>query len=347
MNLCSKIFVPLLCAAVWGGIVGCAKEKPAVAVPQAVYHCPMHPRYTSDRPGECPICHMDLVLVESHGKTTEDQTGDRVMVSVSDDKEQWIGVRTAVVGSKVLEKKVRAAATVAYDPDLNSVFAEHRELLAARDRAAKRNDPQALATATAMVKASRVRLAQQGLTEKQIDRSLLQGAGDGNPISQGAGKHSARWVYVQVYENEADLIEPGQKVELTSPSLAAPLEGTVDSVDRIIDPESRTLRVRVSVSGNVPWARMYLEAAIRVPLGDVLAVPKEAVIDTGLRRLVYVQTQKGHYAPREVSLGRETDDDYEVLDGLMEDDVVAASGQFLIDSESRLRAIVTETSHGH
>jgi Cu(I)/Ag(I) efflux system membrane fusion protein len=92
---------------------------------------------------------------------------------------------------------------------------------------------------------------------------------------------------------------------------------------------------------------MYLEAAIRVPLGEVLAVPKEAVIDSGLRRLVYVQTQKGHYAPQEVSLGRETDDDFEVLDGLMEDDVVAASGQFLIDSESRLRAIVKETSHVH
>lgn len=346
MNQRMKILAPLLFLALGGGFVACGKDRPAAETKQAIYHCPMHPHYTSDRPGECPICHMDLVLVEATPKSAEEPVGDRVLISVSGDKEQWIGVRTAVVVSKNLEKKVRAAAVAAYDPDLNSVFAEHRELLAARDRAAKNNDAESLARATSMVNASRIRLAQQGLTEKQIARSLLQGAEPGDP-GAARGKEPARWVYVQVYENEAGLIQPGQKVELTSPSLSAPLEGTVDSVDRIIDAESRTLRVRVSVPGDVRWGRMYLEAAIRVPLGDVLAVPKEAVIDTGLRRLVYVQTQKGHYAPREVSLGRETDEDYEVLDGLMEDDVVAASGQFLIDSESRLRAIVTETTHGH
>lgn len=341
MNYSKFLAVPLLCLAVWGAFTACGKDVSVAEAKQAVYHCPMHPRYTSDKPGECPICHMDLVLIETDTKPGEAPSGDRVMVNVSSEKEQWIGVRTAVVVSKKLEKKVRAAAMVAYDPDLHSVFAEHRELLAARDRAAKTKNKGALARATAMVDASRVRLAQQGLTEKQIDRSLVQGSGSADSGFGGLGKEPTRWVYVQVYENEADLIQSGQKVELTSPSLSAPLEGTVESVDRIIDAESRTLRVRVSVPRGVRWGRMYLEAAIRVPLGDVLAVPKEAVIDTGVRRLVYVQTQKGHYAPQDVSLGRETDDDFEVLDGLMEDDVVAASGQFLIDSESRLRAVVS------
>lgn len=342
-----KIVVPLVCLALWGPMTGCGKQTSGVESKQAVYHCPMHPRYTANKPGECPICHMDLVLVESTPKPAEEQAGDRVMVNVPGDKEQWIGVRTAVVVSKQLEKKFRAAATVAYDPDLNTVFAEHRELLAARDRAARANDPAALARATAMVNASRIRLAQQGLSENQIDRSLLQEAGKSNRRGKGRTNESTRWIYVQVYENEAVLIKPGQKVDLTSSALSSLMEGTVESVDRIVDMDSRTVRVRVLVSGALPWSRMYLEAAIRVPLGDLLAVPKEAVIDTGIRRLVYVKTQEGHYAPRDVTLGRETDDDFEVIDGLMEDDVVAASGQFLIDSEARLRAIVTEAGHGH
>lgn len=343
MTFKNKIVVSMICLALGGIFLACGKDVSVVEAKQALYHCPMHPRYTSDKPGECPICHMDLVLVETGPKAVDEPSGDRVMVNVPADKEQWIGVRTAVVVSKNLEKKVRAAATVAYDPDLNTVFAEHRELLAARDRAAKIGDAEALARANAMVKASQIRLAQQGLSDDQINRSLLQGGG----IVKAKGKGTGQWVYVQVYENEADLIQPGQKVELTSPALAAPLEATVESVDRIVDAESRTVRVRVSVPGEARWARMYLEAAIRVPLGDLLAVPKEAVIDTGLRRLVYVQTQPGHYAPQEVVVGRETDEDYEVLDGLMEDDVVAASGQFLIDSESRLRAVVAEAGHAH
>jgi Cu(I)/Ag(I) efflux system membrane fusion protein len=63
--------------------------------------------------------------------------------------------------------------------------------------------------------------------------------------------------------------------------------------------------------------------------------------------LVYVKTQPGHYAPREVTLGREGEDAFEVLAGVDEGDDVVASAQFLIDSESRLKAVVGQASGGH
>jgi Cu(I)/Ag(I) efflux system membrane fusion protein len=139
-------------------------------------------------------------------------------------------------------------------------------------------------------------------------------------------------------------------VDLTSPALPGKtLTGRVESLDRVVDPATRTLRARVRVADGADRLRpeMYLEAVIHVSLGKRLAMPKEAVIDTGLRRIVYVKTEPGHYSPREVTLGREGEDAYEVLDGVNAGDEVVASAQFLIDSESRLKAVVAPAAGGH
>lgn len=316
----------------------CRPGAAPTEVKKALYHCSMHPTYTSDRPGECPICHMSLVPIEAAPVTGDAAPAmdDRAAVFVPADKEQWIGVRTATVETRDLEVLVRASARVSYDPDLYAALAEHREVLAARDRGGERADD--------LLRSSRLRLAQFGLTEEQMDR-MARGGGAGLVAGTGPGL-----VYAQVYEDEAGVVKPGQTVDLTSPALPGKtLKGRVESLDRIVDPATRTLRARVRVLDGAERLRpeMFLEAAIHVSLGARRALTKEAVIDTGLRRLVYVKTGPGHYAPREVTLGREAEDAFEVLAGLEDGEEVVASAQFLIDSESRLKAVVGAAAGGH
>ncbi|MBL0059451.1 MAG: efflux RND transporter periplasmic adaptor subunit [Elusimicrobia bacterium] len=341
----NKIPLFFLATALLAGYA-CRPASAPTEMKQALYHCPMHPSYTSDRPGECPICHMALVPVEPALPMDRkaDEGGDRAPVYVAGEKEQWIGVRTAVVEKKELEVLVRASARVSYDPDLFALLAEHREFLAARDRAASGGNAEAAARAEGLLRSSRIRLAQSGLSDAQMDK-MARGGGQG--LLAGSGP---REVYVQVYEDEAGLVKPGQSVDFTSPALSnQEVMGRVESLDRVVDPATRTIRARVRVTAGAEELRpeMYLEAVIHVGLGKRLALPKEALIDTGTRRLVYVKTEPGHYVPKTVTVGREAEEDFEVLSGLSEGDEVVASGQFLIDSESRLKAVVSGADHVH
>jgi Cu(I)/Ag(I) efflux system membrane fusion protein len=82
---------------------------------------------------------------------------------------------------------------------------------------------------------------------------------------------------------------------------------------------------------------MFVNAVIKVPLGSAIVVPVNAVMDTGKRRVVWVETSAGMFEPREVQVGQQTDDTIQVLSGLNPDDKVAVSGGYLIDSESQLK----------
>ena len=88
---------------------------------------------------------------------------------------------------------------------------------------------------------------------------------------------------------------------------------------------------------------MYVDAKILYDLGEKLAVPQEAVMDSGTKKTVYIVEQDGRFEPKEVKLGPKADGYYEVLEGLTENQTVATSGNFLIDSESKLNAVLTQT----
>jgi Cu(I)/Ag(I) efflux system membrane fusion protein len=82
----------------------------------------------------------------------------------------------------------------------------------------------------------------------------------------------------------------------------------------------------------------FVNAEITVALGDLLAVPEEAVFDTGEHQFVFVTGADGRFEPRAVALGRAAQGFHEVLSGLAEGEEVVTSANFLIDSESRFRA---------
>jgi Cu(I)/Ag(I) efflux system membrane fusion protein len=149
------------------------------------------------------------------------------------------------------------------------------------------------------------------------------------------------WIYAQVYEYEAPLVAPGQAMVVTAPSLAgASFTTQVAAVDPVLDPMTRTVRVRGLLATPERNLRpeSFVQVTIRVPLGEQLAVPEDAVLDTGDQRIVFVVREDGTFEPRSVELGREAGGYHEVREGLHEGERVVTTANFLVDSESRFRA---------
>ncbi len=153
------------------------------------------------------------------------------------------------------------------------------------------------------------------------------------------------WLLAEVYEYELPWIAVGQRglVELSYlPGTA--LEGEVTYVYPYLDPKTRTARVRLEIPNpdRVLKPDMFANVTIRAEeRPGVLAVPDEAVIRSGRRSVAIVALGEGRFEPRELELGIDSGDGWlEVRSGLAEDEVVVTSGQFLIDSESRLQAAV-------
>jgi multidrug efflux pump subunit AcrA (membrane-fusion protein) len=86
---------------------------------------------------------------------------------------------------------------------------------------------------------------------------------------------------------------------------------------------------------------MFVNVNLKVNLGNMLAMPEEAVLDSGVKKIVFVDKSDGYFEPREVKLGEKVENYYVVKEGLTEGEIVVTSGNFLIDSESRLKAAIS------
>ena len=155
------------------------------------------------------------------------------------------------------------------------------------------------------------------------------------------------WAVAEVPEAQAARLVRGQKVKAT---LQADASQTFDGELKEVLPEvsttTRTLRARFEVDNRAGRLTpgMLLRLAIAGPPSERLVVSSEAVIRTGKRAVVIVRHAQGGFKPRDVSLGADFDDEVEVLAGLHAGDQVVASGQFLIDSEARLRSVLDNMS---
>jgi multidrug efflux pump subunit AcrA (membrane-fusion protein) len=89
---------------------------------------------------------------------------------------------------------------------------------------------------------------------------------------------------------------------------------------------------------------MFVNVVIKYDLGDKLAVPEEAVMHAGTRNIVFIAKPDGYFEPRVVTLGSKAQGYYEVLRGLSENEEVVTSGNFLIDSESKLNAVLNKAA---
>lgn len=168
---------------------------------------------------------------------------------------------------------------------------------------------------------------------------------------------STLWLIVTIYEPELGLIQPGMKVVATT--TAYPGEefvGSVTLVNHQVNKRARSVELRVEfqqadhaistteeTSDAMKHRRrllpgMYMDARLQIDLGEQLLIPAGSVFDTGKRQYVFVEQSEGLFVPREIQAGHRTGTDVVVDKGLDEGDRVVVDGNFLLDSESQLKA---------
>lgn len=301
------------------------------------YRHPMRPDISSPVPAKDEMG-MDYIPVYAEDiEDTGASVAGHAAFTLSPDRQQLIGVTKQQVESRNLEIDIRAAGKVAYDPALYQAIIDYQQAIKGRRGLKESQSPEALAGADAITRASYLRLRQLGLSDQQIQQNAATGRDPTNLLLPG----KSVWVYVQVYEYEVELLHAGQHAVVVSPSMTGKsYDAQVIAIDPIVSASTRTARVRMTVS--TPDADLrpetFVHARIHVPLGNQLAVPEDAILDTGEHQIAFVVTKDNRFEPRDVKLGRNAGGYYEVLSGLAEGEEVVTSANFLIDSESRVRA---------
>jgi multidrug efflux pump subunit AcrA (membrane-fusion protein) len=147
------------------------------------------------------------------------------------------------------------------------------------------------------------------------------------------------WIVADVFEKDAQFLKPGARVQVSLPQHAEPMTARVSAVLPQFDPASRTLKVRFEADN--PGFRlrpdMLVDVTAEVSVPAALAVPVDAVVDSGLRKTVFVEHGAGQFQPREVQTGRRFGERVEIVKGLAAGERIAISGTFLLDSESRMK----------
>lgn len=151
------------------------------------------------------------------------------------------------------------------------------------------------------------------------------------------------WAIAEVPEAQVAHLKPGQKVTAALQADATQtFAGTLSEILPQVNASSRTLQARFEVDNRAGRLTpgMLLRLQVAGPAVSRLVVPTEAVIRTGTRAVVIVRKGDGAFEPRDVKLGADLGEQFEILEGLSEGDQVVASGQFLVDSEARLRSVL-------
>jgi RND family efflux transporter MFP subunit len=158
------------------------------------------------------------------------------------------------------------------------------------------------------------------------------------------------WAEVSVYESQMAHVRVGERVRIEVPSdPGRPLEGRVRFLEPSLNRQTRTLTASIELPNPTGRLRdeMFVDVFFDVPAAsDVMTVPDEAVIHSGLRKIVVVDLGGGVFEARDVELGVNAEERWEVTEGLEEGERVVVSAQFLIDSESNLNAAIRRLAPG-
>ena len=251
-----------------------------------------------------------------------------------------------------------------YSPDLLATQDEYLLALRTQGRLAASPLAEVKANAGSLVASSRERLHLWDVTDLQI--AALESRGTAEPIltvyapASGIvlrleafpGKYvepgttlyevanlSTVWVSADIYESEVETVTLNQSASVTFAAYpGTTFRGNVSYIYPSLNAETRTVRVRVELPnpGLTLKPGMYGNVTVQTDAVHTLVVPKEAVLETGLRQLVFMDRGQGRYEPASVKLGRRSQDFVEVLEGLKEGDRIVTSANFLLDAESKL-----------
>ena len=358
------------------------------------YVCPMHPEIvTSDPEATCPICGMDLVVLESNGEAGVVQLTQSVINA--------LGVRTAKVKRRTLYRRINSIGYITVDEknirsislrtegwieklEVNSIGerVEKGDLLfqvyAPKLVNAQEEYVQALELDQgdgSLIAASKSRLRALGISFAQIETlrnnkkveqliniyapqdgvvsELSLHEGDFAPPSKAVISLvdlSSVWLMADIFENRVGWVKEGQRAEATLSFMPGKTwEGSVEYVYPSLDAKTRSIKARLRFDnpGELLKPNMYANVNIFVkPKRKVLVIPREAVIRTGNQARVIVAEGEGKFKPVIIHTGIETDTKVEVIGGLDKGQEVVVSSQFLIDSESSMRAALMRLAGG-
>jgi Cu(I)/Ag(I) efflux system membrane fusion protein len=294
--------------------------------------------------------------IRTVGRVAMDETR---VVKVQPRFEGFIERLEADFTGKYVNKGQRLASI--YSPEL--LAAQQELLLAARGR-------QALAASglPGAEEAARARLGLLGIGDSQIDQILRTGkplrtldvvapiSGYVTTKNAIAGARVAMdqplfeivdlstvWLLADVYESELPRLASGQSATATLAFWPGKVwKGRVSYLYPTVDEKTRTIKVRIDLPNPRTELRpeMFADVVIRGTPRRALVIPEDALIDTGTRKVAFVDLGAGRLEPREVEVGEHAEGAYEVRAGLTEGEQVATGASFLLDSESHLKAAV-------
>jgi membrane fusion protein, copper/silver efflux system len=281
---------------------------------------------------------------------------------------------------KFVEKGDRLVAL--FSPELLATQEEYLLALHARDRLAASDQPGVAKGGADLLEATRQRLLlwdiapadiaeieRTGKAKRALDLHsdvsgyvLQKNAVQGMRVMQAdtlfdIADLSHLWVLADVYVSDLAAIRLGMRAEVSAAHLPGQTwRGPVTYIAPTVDEKTRTVKVRVEVDNRDAALKpdMYADVLLRTDLGTGLVVPESAVIDAGDRKLVFLDRADGRLEPRQVQIGATLPDGVQVLSGLAQGDRVVTSANFLLDSESSLKAALssmsaqnTVTDHDH
>jgi membrane fusion protein, copper/silver efflux system len=264
-----------------------------------------------------------------------------------------------------------------YSPELVSTQEEYLLALKTQQSMQQSASAEAAAGASTLLESAKRRLQLWDISDKQIEElersgkitktltiySPIRGyvvekmAVQGLKVMPGMNLYqiadlSTVWVLADIYEYEIPFVKIGQEAMVTLTYYPGEVvKGRVTYIYPFMTPETRTIKVRLEFSnpGEKLKPGMYANVNLQSGAGRQLAVPEEAVMDAGAEQTVFVAHEGGYFEPRQVELGAKVGDRFIVLRGLAEGEKVVTSGNFLVDSESRLKSAVSgmaEMGHG-
>jgi Cu(I)/Ag(I) efflux system membrane fusion protein len=148
------------------------------------------------------------------------------------------------------------------------------------------------------------------------------------------------WILADVYRQQLPLIRRGAAARITPAESSTVLPAAVSQSEPVFDEATLTLKVRLEAANPRLALKpgMFVDVEFPVDLPETLTVPADAIVDSGLRKTVFVDTGHGYFEPRLVETGPRVGDDVEVTNGLVPGERIVVSGTFFLDSESRMRA---------
>ncbi|MFZ5896701.1 MAG: efflux RND transporter periplasmic adaptor subunit [Myxococcota bacterium] len=155
------------------------------------------------------------------------------------------------------------------------------------------------------------------------------------------------WVLADVYESELRFVKEGMAANLTLAAFPGrEFKGKVVFLDPLLDPQTRTVKVRLTFPNPNGELRpeMFGEVVLLGPPHEALRVPLDAVVDSGTEKLAFVASGEGKFEPRSIEVGANDGSYIEVVRGLRAGERVVTRANFLVDSESRLRASLAEAT---